>query len=816
MEFELREMDVRQLGSKGIEKLISNDINMEDYMRSSFIDKFKSVARSNNFDTHVSAEEIEYYSKRLGLSFDRIRIEQDLRKLSTAIAQDKGNTIANEFLVDFGRTTATMGAIEHAVKNDPMLHLIVGSGDEIKINEKSIYEGTQSLEKAFTTNRAGASIERTWTEAIGLEAGDFALSAFATAGTYGLAAKGAQYGAKAIGLGTKTLTAINIGRSVFSPGETLALKLLGETAPKTALVLGAGGEFLAGTSASIIAGPEAGAMYNILSLATGGAPGVGKVRANQIKISQVGDQIFAHVDEGIEDFAKHFNKKIGETIDLPNGQKIIISNPPEGAQTYLLSDLINANSNVIRETQQSLLDTSMNSKVSVSIIRDNYFPLNKFEEFHPRPNFDIYHNLEHTETVSELANSFAVARGLSPEEAKFIGEVALLHDLDPLRTLGTAARVPETLRLLKQDFNEEISLTGETGRSILKDKFGWTEKDLLKAEAMIQRTEFPFTTNPNPYYKDLSPVERYKIALEKLSQQDREFVLREAAILSEYADKSSYYMTKNFDDSYRVVNGLANEINTNAGNKITDVSKLNTHQFLSKIGTEENFLVDRKIAEELGLEFNPLTKDLAFDYLPLKYAENFEGNIRGFTRFDDIISKGGTLESALENGRLAFDGVRDVPLGFASQESFNQYKTLIQSAIKDAENKLNVGNIKLALHGSSITGVSSKTGLEIDKPHDFDFIIINDKLFDIAMSRAEGLANQGNLLKRQTIEQQLSYVNRFRDRGEALLYDPRLLPELPKNLFNQQGREQGIETSLMIARESSPIGKKSVVIVLKD
>jgi len=265
MQFGLEEIDVRRIGIRSTETLIVNDINMNKYLNSDFTNKFQDVMSTHNFDTYISAEEFGNYAK--DLRFEERTINQDLRTLHRAIAKDKGKSIADQFVLDFGKTTATMGSIEHATKNDPMVHLIAGNGNEIlNKNGASLYEGSQSLSIAFTTNRVGDPIERTWTEAIGLETGDLVLTAIATGGTGGFLAKGAVYTGRAIGLGAKTAKVVSTVGNLVNPGRLASLKLLGESAPKTRLVLELIGNVGAGFSAPFLLPIEAAVMYDVAGM----------------------------------------------------------------------------------------------------------------------------------------------------------------------------------------------------------------------------------------------------------------------------------------------------------------------------------------------------------------------------------------------------------------------------------------------------------------------------------------------------------------------------------------------------------------------
>jgi hypothetical protein len=69
--------------------------------------------------------------------------------------------------------------------------------------------------------------------------------------------------------------------------------------------------------------------------------------------------------------------------------------------------------------------------------------------------------------VADTAHKLAVGR-MSGADARFIQQVGLLHDIDPYRKAGSAARVPATLEALEADFAGKKSLTGKKGRLDVK------------------------------------------------------------------------------------------------------------------------------------------------------------------------------------------------------------------------------------------------------------------------------------------------------------------------------------------------------------
>ncbi|UPT73565.1 MAG: hypothetical protein M0D55_17145 [Elusimicrobiota bacterium] len=274
---------------------------------------------------------------------------------------------------------------------------------------------------------------------------------------------------------------------------------------------------------------------------------------------------------------------------------------------------------------------------------EKYFSAAEIRAAHPEPaSGGVYHDWQHTVKVADMAGEFAKARGLGAADAKFVSEVALLHDFDPSRAGGMPARVPATIEALRADFAGTRSLNGETGRSVLKERFGWSESQLKMAEAMIQRTEFPFAEkHPSPAYAEKSPLARYTEMLEGLSPGDRRFVLREAALLSEYADKSSWYATEGFRGAHKVVEGLVNEINTATGGKAQmNVQKLGTADFLGVIGEPASFSHDMALARRFGVKLKLPGRAEAFAKLPEVYGRTFESNLRGFRELDAALKAG--------------------------------------------------------------------------------------------------------------------------------------------------------------------------------
>ena len=385
-ERQIDEIDIRRVGSRGMERLISGNVDLNNYMTSDFTSKFGSVMTSHNLDTHLSAEEFQRYSSELELSYSEQTIARDRARLYDAIAKDKGKSVADSFRSSFERVSATMGSIDHAINIDPMLHLIAGSGNEIKIGSQSQYFGSQELETAFTLDRAGEPLERTWAEAISLETGDFVLSTIATAGTGWLIARGAGATAQAINLGTRTTAAIGSIGHIFSPATAASLKLLGQAAPKTALALGIGADIGIGIATLGAIPAEAAAVYEIASIVL--PAGQAKRQISRI-VNEAGDvRTFMHaVDE--QEIAS-----LGESLTS------------KGAQ--LRSDL---GSNIFEIDGEILEIGTEIGEGFKSVKTQNVQPIQEYEGFKdpldrdPRDHVSRYNQIKKSDTAVEFSGS---------------------------------------------------------------------------------------------------------------------------------------------------------------------------------------------------------------------------------------------------------------------------------------------------------------------------------------------------------------------------------------------------------------------------
>ena len=267
---------------------------------------------------------------------------------------------------------------------------------------------------------------------------------------------------------------------------------------------------------------------------------------------------------------------------------------------------------------------------------------------------ETYHDLGHSLTVPRAAFELAAARKLPQHEREFLAQVGLVHDLDPDRTPGTPARVDATLALLEADWKGTRPLAkGATG-SVLKQRFGWTPTQYKTARALILRTQYPF---------DPKAAIRYERALNELPATQRKFTLREGALLSEFADKGSLYMTAGFMRVSTGTVGLAGEItrgNAERGAPGVTVAGLHPDRFLQTIGDHDYAQHDRAIAKRLRLDVAFLSRDDVFALKP-QWKQTFRSNLHGYQAMLSALKRTGSMDAARAAGVRASRSVLNGP-----------------------------------------------------------------------------------------------------------------------------------------------------------
>jgi hypothetical protein len=220
----LDENDRTLLGAQGIRVLTKNSYDVSNYLTSSEENKFETISRLNGLDSVISTDKIKDYMTRSGFDFNAEDINSQSKKLFDLIAKEEGDSKANLYFNNFNRATTIMGAIRESVQKDPALYLIATNGEEIK---GITYTGEEKdFDSAFTRDRVGKSIDRTWGDTA-ISIGDFGVSSIALTGAGGYIGRGIGAAAEFIPGLSKVVEGANV---IINPGQLIAAKTLSQEA----------------------------------------------------------------------------------------------------------------------------------------------------------------------------------------------------------------------------------------------------------------------------------------------------------------------------------------------------------------------------------------------------------------------------------------------------------------------------------------------------------------------------------------------------------------------------------------------------------
>lgn len=225
-----------------------------------------------------------------------------------------------------------------------------------------------------------------------------------------------------------------------------------------------------------------------------------------------------------------------------------------------------------------------------------YFTPTEWTRLNPGKYHDAHHPVHVAETVGEVAQNL----GRTPERARFLQAVALLHDVDERINLTTGeqnptspARVPVTLEWIDRN------------QAVLGERLGWGAADFAEARALIARTDFPFNEQPKSLgtrYDGQTPVGLYEKLLAEVPAERRQQTLEDGMLLR-FADQAGNY-TVSREQSERYIDGLAQEMR-GVGVPITTAELAKgSPDFLRAVGQDVEH--DWNIASHLGLSTTPL------------------------------------------------------------------------------------------------------------------------------------------------------------------------------------------------------------------
>lgn len=238
-----------------------------------------------------------------------------------------------------------------------------------------------------------------------------------------------------------------------------------------------------------------------------------------------------------------------------------------------------------------------------------------------------YHDTNHALEVADLTERVALALGHETARAKFLHQVALLHDadqrIDPASGAvrpGTPARVQVTLDWMQNE------------QQRLQKQFGWSDLQFEQALALIARTDYPFddkVRNLGTRYDGMSPIEVYRSHLQRLPKFWQSQVLADALLLR-FCDQAAPYVGS-FEHAVCSLKGLVQEFETNGLPVEVGQIWANTPNFLEALGAE--IKIDRQLADELGQSGAWLpTREELLKALPWVARINLDNNKRRFGR----------------------------------------------------------------------------------------------------------------------------------------------------------------------------------------
>lgn len=233
-------------------------------------------------------------------------------------------------------------------------------------------------------------------------------------------------------------------------------------------------------------------------------------------------------------------------------------------------------------------------------------------------NAGYYHSAAHPANVATVAVGMAKVLGLPTKQERLLRDAALLHDADERKDFssgevhpGTPARVHATLHWI------------DDNAKTLKERFGWSDRQMLGVKTLIARTDFPFDDKPRRFgtrYDGQSPVQVYENLLAQLPEQDRALMMNLGLVLR-FADQIGNYCGT-FKQAEHTTRDLAKEIHI-------DPSTLHTAAFLRADGTDLDF--DRQIAARFGVDANALmTREQLLQALPADIRGHLDANTERF------------------------------------------------------------------------------------------------------------------------------------------------------------------------------------------
>lgn len=255
-----------------------------------------------------------------------------------------------------------------------------------------------------------------------------------------------------------------------------------------------------------------------------------------------------------------------------------------------------------------------------------------------------YHGAFHDAEVSNHIYELSIARGLSPDEARFNSQVALAHDLNAKRIDGSSPKVSSTLE------------SGEYFRYVdVDDAKKFLDDPERVAYLMNYRTDYNHKLGD--FHHNIQQQAFYEAKLRELTPRDQKFVIENGRALSDLSDQMSAYAMNPIDEVLRRYDGLSSELGFHVHETSADFMR-------AKLG--DTYIADRDIAKRLGIEADlPNTEDL------LRLTPEWDRNYRA------MIASMDDYTSAYKEVMKATDGNKAVAAAAGEAAARAKYKKLM-------------------------------------------------------------------------------------------------------------------------------------------
>lgn len=287
------------------------------------------------------------------------------------------------------------------------------------------------------------------------------------------------------------------------------------------------------------------------------------------------------------------------------------------------------------------------------------FPSDVFRRLHPEPEGGpAFHDWRHSANLFKHAHSLAEAHGWSKAEAERFSLTALLGGLDPGREPGTPPEASRTLKLLEGDFKGERSVEGAKGKSVLRDRWNWTESDYLQARALVARTG----SSREAYLEAVRDAHRAaaRESGDEAASAATRALIQKAAEFAALGQASPHMSAASFEVELAQLEALAAERNAGARGRALKADATAENIALKELAGDPTATAwDRDAAQEiLGAALEPLDADAVLASAGPYHEANLAAHRAAFQKYIALLGKGVSPELARLQAKSLWDKIR--------------------------------------------------------------------------------------------------------------------------------------------------------------